>query len=270
MFFSKIHDYCNDLEKMTGMSISTRWITMRCIVKGWLRFWFSAATPRVFSWAEKLKNGADSRTVSSNTDIVVEGYPRCGNSFVFSIIQRRSDRPLRIAHHIHLPAQIELGIARSLPVLVLVREPEGAIGSFVALQLQAGIREGKFHDLSDADLVIRIRDAAIYYVQFYKRIVEIKQGFLLAHFELIVRDVSKILEALNACYGFNFNSMPIDEHEKKHVFSVSGFHLSPSTERNNHKERIAVLYPDAVTQILQQHTKDIYQALLSHPGMIRA
>lgn len=251
------------------MSISTRWDTIRYITKGRLRFWFSEVTPQIFSLAEKLKNGVDSRTVGANTDIIIEGYPRCGNSFVFSVVLKRSDRPLHIAHHIHLPVQIKLGVALSLPVLALVREPESAIRSFVALQLQAGIREGKFQDLSDADLIIRVREAAHYYVQFYERIVEIKQGFLLAQFELIVRDFSKVLTALNTCYGFNFDSTPIGEHEKKQVFSNGGYHLSPNEERNNHKARIRTLYPDAVSKILRQRTQDIYQSLLDHPGMIR-
>ena len=251
------------------MSISTRWNTVRYVAKERLRFWFSEATPRIFLLAEKLKNGANSRSVGSNTALIVEGYPRCGNSFAFSTILKRSDPPLNIAHHIHLPVQVKAGVELSLPVLVLVREPKDAIGSFVALQLQAGRLEGKFQDLSDADLIFRIREAARYYARFYERIIEIKQGFLLAPFELVVRDFSKVLETLNTCYGFSFNSIPISEREKKQVFSVGGYHLSPNEERNNHKARIAALYPDAVSQTLQQRTRNIYQMLLEHPAMIR-
>ena len=43
--------------------------------------------------------------ITDATELVLEGYPRSGNTFAVAALQFAQDRPLRIARHTHMPAR---------------------------------------------------------------------------------------------------------------------------------------------------------------------
>src|SRR5262245_65181203 len=52
------------------------------------------------------------KTVGPETELVIEGFPRCGNSFAVAAFSLAQPRPVRIAHHLHAPAQVIAGTRR--------------------------------------------------------------------------------------------------------------------------------------------------------------
>src|SRR4051794_35640317 len=71
----------------------------------------------------RTKNGiAADRT----TDIVIEGFPRSGNTFAVVAFRLAQSRAMQVAHHLHIPAQLLWADRVGMPSMVLVRNPVDA------------------------------------------------------------------------------------------------------------------------------------------------
>jgi hypothetical protein len=69
--------------------------------------------------------------VGAGTDVVIEGRPGCGNSFAREAMLL-ANPGIRVASHVHSPAQVLEAIRLHKPVLVIVRDPLDAIVSEAA------------------------------------------------------------------------------------------------------------------------------------------
>ena len=67
--------------------------------------------------------------VSGDTEIVIEGLHRCGNTFAVVAFQLAQGRPLNVGHHLHAEAQIIQGAGAGIPVILLLRNPEDFVVS---------------------------------------------------------------------------------------------------------------------------------------------
>ena len=66
-----------------------------------------------------------------NSQIVIEGFPRCGNSFAEAAFRTVNGDKSKIAHHCHAAAQVLLALDWNIPSIVLFRNPVDAISSLV-------------------------------------------------------------------------------------------------------------------------------------------
>ena len=138
--------------------------------------------------------------VNRNTELVIEGFPRSGNSFSVVAFEYAQKRKINIAHHLHNTSQIIKGIQLGIPVLVLLRNPESAICSFL-------IRENH----------LTIDSALWDYINFHKRILPYKDKFLIALFDDVISDYGKVISELNKKFGTEYD---IFEHNEINVSSV--------------------------------------------------
>ncbi len=51
---------------------------------------------------------ARDRAITERTQLVIEGFPRSGNTFASKAFTLAQDRPVVVASHVHLPAQVKL------------------------------------------------------------------------------------------------------------------------------------------------------------------
>lgn len=98
--------------------------------------------------------------LDGTTDVLIEGFPRSGNSFLVSWIAT-ANPDLHIASHMHSIAHVHAALRRDLPVVVVIREPEAALASLAVynpnLALDAHIeRYRRFHQA-----VIEVADDVI-------------------------------------------------------------------------------------------------------------
>ena len=135
--------------------------TRHYLLKERARYAFGNIAPEWFCRTERRKNGSASRSVRRDSYIVVEGYPSSANSYACALIKARISRSAHVAHHIHLPAQVEMAVRWNRPAIVLIRSPNAAAISFVGLQAQAGLRRGDIQ-LTDQEIVWRSREALLY------------------------------------------------------------------------------------------------------------
>lgn len=169
------------------------------------------------------------KIVSSDTDIIIEGYPRSANSFSVKAFMFANGDDYKIATHQHAAPQVVLGVKLGIPTIVLIRDPKDAVLSYAALRAKTyGLK--KFQ--SEYKLKWLLED----YVAFYEHLLPLKDEFVTAKFESVLKDYGIVIDNVNHKYGTTFKRFEHSEENVARVFSKSKEHLSPSQNRNQVKE----------------------------------
>lgn len=139
------------------------------------------ASPFLYFNLKRFDPAASKLRASSDTDLVVEGPPRCGNTTVVRSIQFANGEKLRIAHHLHVPANIIYAARRSIPCLVLLRDPIESVASLLLKE-------------KNRDATTSVLD----YIEFVRTLKKIRSHVILATFDNIMKDgIGSAIVALN-------------------------------------------------------------------------
>src|SRR5918995_4482135 len=175
----------------------------------WLEKWLqihAGSHPTVyFSLYRLLRTRKDlTRAVTPDTQVVIEGFPRSGNSFArraFIMAQEETFDVTRIAHHLHVPAQIIRAARWRIPTLVLIRRPRDAV-------LSLAIRDP-----------ISVDQALKYYATFYETAEEYRDAYVLGLFEEVTRDFGQVIKRINDRFGTTFSLFRHDEENVSELFA---------------------------------------------------
>jgi len=127
------------------------------------------------------------QVINSRTELVIEGYTRCGTTFAVYALQLSQERPVRLAHHWHAPAQLIEAAHRKIPALLVIRRPEDAI-------LSQLVREPN----------VTIHDALVAYSRFYECLFPYRHSFVVGEFEQVTHEFGPVIRKLNARFGTSF------------------------------------------------------------------
>jgi hypothetical protein len=140
------------------------------------------------------------RVVDRECDACIEGFPRSANTLAVRGFLR-ANPDARIAHHLHIPAQVARACDLGVPCAVTIREPAEAISSYLVMisspEFAAGRQDGP-------------EQAVVRYLDFYRRIAPLRRQIALCRFEDVVEDPSVIARALNRRYRTRFDDTPFD------------------------------------------------------------
>lgn len=163
-----------------------------------------AQYPNLFSFCYRHLASVRNREllVSKQTDLVIEGFPRSGNTFAVVAFQLAQTKPIRIAHHLHVEAQIFNGVKQGLPVCVLIRHPVDAIKSLLIRHPQTPIKW-----------------AFSNYIQFYSNIRILTPKFHIALFDEVIENYGKTINNMNTKFGTKFDLFIHNEQNVKAVFT---------------------------------------------------
>src|SRR3954451_6340013 len=125
--------------------------------------------------------------VDGSTDIVIEGYQSCGNTFARKAMAQ-ANPTLRIASHSHSWANVARGLRLGKPVVVLLRPPLDAVASH-AVRMR----------LDDLDGELRR------YQRFYRRVSERPGAVVIAPFDMAVNRFGEVIGEVNARFSTRFN-----------------------------------------------------------------
>jgi hypothetical protein len=126
--------------------------------------------------------------IGDYTDVVIESFPRCASSFAVAAFRLAQEpRPMRIANHTHMPAQVLVAARRGVPALVLTREPQAAVLSHV------------IHSPS-----VSIAASLRGYVRFHESLLGIRDRFVVGTFDEVIADFGTVIDRLNARFGTSF------------------------------------------------------------------
>ena len=139
--------------------------------------------PAIFRPIAHLRENSKRRVVRPDSDVVIEGYWRCGNHFATYAFMVAQQRPVAIAHHFHAPAQLMLAVRWGVPAVLLIREPIEAVASAtIYLHRQDPGSFLKFYQL------------------FHRAVVGLADRVVVSDFPTTVGDFGAVIEALNARY----------------------------------------------------------------------
>ena len=131
--------------------------------------------------------GPSPQVISSSTELVIDGYTRSATTFAVYALQLSQETPVRLAHHLHAPAQFIEAARRGIPALLLIREPQGAI-------LSQLIREPG----------VTLGDALVAYSRFYTCLLPYRDNLVVGEFEQVTHEFGRVVRRLNARFGTSF------------------------------------------------------------------
>jgi hypothetical protein len=139
--------------------------------------------------------------VTPDTQLVIEGFPRSGNSFARTAFVIAQDEKVRIAHHFHVPAQVVRAARLRIPTLVLIRRPRDAVLSFAIWN------------------PISVDQALRYYLSFYETVEKYRDAYVLGLFEEVTEDFGQVIRRINDKFGTTFSLFRHDEENVNKVFA---------------------------------------------------
>jgi len=150
--------------------------------------------PRAFNIVFGSVNDGD-RLTRKDTELVIEGFPRSGNSFSVYAFSNAGARDLSIAHHVHSPSQIITAARYGLPAVLLVRAPRDAVSG--------GLAKIATH---------RTGDLLRAYTAYYRSLLPLREHYVIAPFETVTTDIGRIVSAVNRRFGTAFSEIDADRH----------------------------------------------------------
>jgi hypothetical protein len=215
----------------------------------WLEKWLqihAGGHPTVFFGLYRLLRTSKDlqRAVTPDKQVVIEGYPRSGNSFArraFIMAQDETFDVMSIAHHLHVPAQVVRAAQWHIPTLLLIRKPKDAVLSLV-------IRDP-----------ISVDQALRYYISFYETSEKYRDAYVLGLFEEVTEDFGQVIKRMNDKFGTTFSLFHHDEENVSSLFAGIEAHA-----RNKYGETLwerKVQRPDAA----RERIKDEIEYDLENP-----
>ena len=124
--------------------------------------------------------------VDDRTDVVIESYQSCGNTFARKAMEHANPEA-RIASHSHSWANVARGLRLGKPVVVLLRPPLDAVASH-AVRMR----------LDDLDRELRR------YHRFFRRVSGVADQVVVAPFDVTVNRFGDVIAEVNARFSTRF------------------------------------------------------------------
>lgn len=157
--------------------------------------------PAVFYPLYRLARKNPAQAVNRETQLVIEGFPRSANTFAVLAFRQAQKGQVRVAHNLHVPAQVIRASRWKIPALVLIRDPRDAVLSFV-------VRDG-----------IPVDQALRHYVSFYETVAEYRDDFVLGTFEEVTCDYGTVIRRVNDRFGTGYRPFRHNERNVERVFA---------------------------------------------------
>jgi hypothetical protein len=161
----------------------------------------AAKHPALFFTIYRLTGKDRRRVVTPETQLVIEGFPRSANTFAVAAFRQAQREKVRIAHGLHVPAQVVRAARWGIPTLVLIRKPKDAVLSFL-------IRDP-----------ISVGQALKYYLSFYQAVEKYRDAYVLGLFEEVTEDYGQVIRRLNERFGTTFSLFRHDAQNVNEVFA---------------------------------------------------
>jgi hypothetical protein len=156
-------------------------------------------------FARRKYPGPSPEVIGPETELVIDGYTRSATTFAVYAFQLVQERPVRMAHHLHAPAQLIAAAKMGVPALALIRDPEGAILSQV-------IREPD----------VTVRGALVAYARFYSCLLPYRSNLVTGEFEEVTNDFGSVVRRINDRFGISFAEFEHTEANVRECIELMG------------------------------------------------
>ncbi len=139
--------------------------------------------------------------LNDKTELVIEGYPRSGNTFAVAAFTLAQQRDVPLAHHLHAPAQVLLAARRGVPCLVLVRDPvDAALSRMIRRSFETA------------------RSTLGDWVRFHRAVLPVLDRVVVASFAQITTDFGEVIDRVNAKFATEFRRFDHSEENERRAF----------------------------------------------------
>jgi hypothetical protein len=180
--------------------------------------------------------------VGPDTEIVIEGFPRTGNTFAERAFVLAQDRPVQVACHVHAPAQLITAAHRGVPAIALARPPEETVLSFV-------IRHPH----------IPLGQALRGYARFYEPLAPHRERLVVAPFDEVTTDFGAVIRRVNERFGTAFKEFDHTPENVRACLDQIDRGYRTREERGDALERI-VARPSEARQEIKERLRPRYRA----------
>ena len=221
--------------------------------------------PTVFLPYARRKYGRDidDRVVTRDTELVIEGFQRSGNTFAVVAFESAQPRPVKTAHHMHAAAQIVAAARMGIPTLVLIRDPESSVLSHMVRE--PGISAGQ---------------ALGNWVRFYEHVIACRDRVVMAGFEHVTTDFGMVVREVNRRFDTRFAEFEHTDANVERCFEVieqrsrmrygairEQMIARPSPERDRLKNVLRRQYEAERLARLRARAAAVYRALVPSPSV---
>jgi hypothetical protein len=208
--------------------------------------------PLLYQAIQKLRSRGD--LLDPNYDLLLDGFPRSGNTFASLMIEESQQSRLKVVTHRHTPPPFLHAVKIGKPACLTLRRPFDAITSWVIYTNRP------------------IRSVIQYYLDFHQILLPYRSKFLIVPFFILTEDFSLVLQLINARFALNLKHQFDLEACKREVFGridnswkngdgiINEFRVArPYTARDNLKAAIQkkLLHPRYSASL--QSCRDLYQ-----------
>ena len=192
-----------------------------------------------------------SRAITADTDVVVEGFPRCGNTFAAAALQLCApSSDISIVSRVHVPAQVKKAVRHGIPTVLVIRDPAEAVASLALaaphVTLEHGLRE---------------------FVHHYEQLWPYRESVVVAPFDDVTADFGSVVRELNEKFGTSFHPFVHSEETERAAFALmeerngsahhgairARYDTRPSAERTAAKQSLlAKLRSDRMYPLLER------------------
>jgi hypothetical protein len=170
------------------------------MTKGGAREWerrYVGRHPFLFYNLCRLGSSHRNLLVDRSPQIIIEGFLHSGNTFAVVAFEQAQRESVRVAHHLHMQAQVIRATQWSIRIFLQARKPTDAALSRV--------------------IGVPIPQALKHRGSFYEKAAEYGDALVLEFFEDVTRDYGTVLERINAKFGTGFSSFVHSEDNVKCV-----------------------------------------------------
>lgn len=154
-------------------------------------------------FARRKYPGPSPEVLSTQTELVIDGYTRSASTFAVYALQLAQERPVRLAHHLHAPAQLIAAARSGVPTLLVIREPRGAI-------LSQLVREPG----------VAMRDALVAYIRFHDSLRVYRDRVVVGEFENVTHDFGSVIRRLNDRFGLGLSEFVHTQRNMDECFGL--------------------------------------------------
>lgn len=130
------------------------------------------------------------RRLSDATQLVIEGFPRSGNTFAFFALKHAeglAGRQVVLSSHVHTPSAVKAATSSRFPTLVVVRQP---IDTIISLLI--------------AVPHVRFEDAIDEWIHHHREVLPYHRRFEATTFDQVTTDFGEVIARVNDRFGTAF------------------------------------------------------------------
>ena len=146
-----------------------------------------------------------SREINDETKLVVEGFPRSGNTFAVFAFRDAQGPGVRVVGHVHHPAQVKLAVRRGLPTLLVIRRPLPCLASYL-VTAPHGRPAGVLKE----------------YIRYHRALLPYLDSIVVGDFERVTDHYSELIDEINDKFGTDFAPFDQTPENVERVFKAIG------------------------------------------------